>query len=98
MEIDGQEPPVRVRTIQRLVYYIIEVLHEANSRYLEVHKLLYAVLITSKKMHYYFQAHHVSVLSSYPLRAVLHNSNATGNIAKWHLSWLNLNWILYRAM
>jgi hypothetical protein len=76
-------PPQRVRTIQRPVYYISKVLHEAKTRYLEVHKLLYAVLIAFRKLHNYFQAHRISVVSSYPLRAVLHNPNATGNIAKW---------------
>jgi hypothetical protein len=45
--------------------------------------LLYVVLITSRKLHHYFQTHRISVVTSYPLRAVLHNPNATGNIAKW---------------
>jgi hypothetical protein len=65
------------------VYYISEALHEAKTRYLEVNKLLYAVLIASRKLHHYFQAHKISVVSFFPLRAVLHNPNATGNIAKW---------------
>jgi hypothetical protein len=65
------------------LYYIGEVLHEAKSRYLEVLKLLYAVLIAYRKLRHYFQAHRILVVSSYPLRVVLHNPNATGNIAKW---------------
>jgi hypothetical protein len=65
------------------VYYISEVLHDAKTRYLEVHKLLYVVHIASKKLRHHFQAHKISVVTSYPLRAVLHNPNATGNIAKW---------------
>jgi hypothetical protein len=36
------------------VYFISEVLHEAKTRYLEVHKLFYAVLITSRKLRHYF--------------------------------------------
>jgi hypothetical protein len=36
------------------VYYISKVLHEAKTRYLEVHKLLYAVLIASRKLRHYF--------------------------------------------
>jgi hypothetical protein len=85
MEIDAPDPPPpgRVRIVQRPVYYINEVLHEAKMRYLEVHKLLYAVLIASKKLRHFFQAHKILVVSSYPLRAILHNPNATGNIAKW---------------
>jgi hypothetical protein len=48
-----------------------------------VHNLLYVVLIASRKLCHYLQAHKISVVSSYPLRDVLHNPNATGNIAKW---------------
>jgi hypothetical protein len=85
MELDAPNtpPPRRVRTVQRPVYYISEVLHEAKTRYLEVNKLLYAVLIASRKLCHYFQAHKISVVSSFPLRVVLHNPNAAGNIAKW---------------
>jgi hypothetical protein len=84
-EIDTPDtpPPGRVRTVQRPVYYISEVLHEAKMRYLEVHKLLYIVLITSRKLHHYFQAHKILMVSSYPLRVMLHNPNVIGNIAKW---------------
>jgi hypothetical protein len=34
-------------------------------------------------LRHYFQAHRVVVVTSFPLRAILHNSNATDNIAKW---------------
>ena len=77
------DPVTRVRTVQKPVYYVSEVLHEAKARYLETHKLIYAILIASRKLRHYFQAHRVVVVTSYPLRAILHNSNTTGNIAKW---------------
>ena len=48
-----------------------------------MHKLLYGVLVVSRKLCHYFQAHRVVVVTSFLLRAILHNSNATGNIAKW---------------
>jgi hypothetical protein len=80
---ENLEPASGARTIQKPVYYISEVLHEAKIKYLETHKLLYAVLVTSRKLRHYFQAHRVVVVTSFPLRAILHNSNATGNIAKW---------------
>jgi hypothetical protein len=83
MEMDAPDPPGRVRTVQCPVYFISKILHEAKARYLEVHKLLYAVLIASRKLQHYFQAHRISMVTSYPLRAILCNPNATGNIAKW---------------
>jgi hypothetical protein len=82
-EPEGSRPATGVRTIQRLVYYVSEVLHEAKTWYLETDKLLYVVLIASRKLRHYFQAHRVVVVTSFPLRAILHNSNTTGNIAKW---------------
>jgi ribonuclease HI len=83
--LEGQEPEdsAGVWTIQRPVYYVSEVLHEAKAKYLEMHKLLYAVLVASRKLRHYFQAHRVVVVTSFPLSAILHNSNSTGNIAKW---------------
>jgi hypothetical protein len=82
-ELEGLGPAAGVRTIQRPVYYVSEVLHEVKTRYLKTHKLLYVVLVVSRKLRHYFQAHMIVVVTSFPLRAILHNSNATGNIAKW---------------
>jgi hypothetical protein len=100
MEVDEPDPPGRVRTIQRPVYYISEVIHDAKTRYLKVHKLLYAVLIASRKLCHYFQAHKISVVTPYPLRAVLHNPNATGNIAKWaaELAAFELDFVAHHAI
>jgi hypothetical protein len=51
---EGPGPTVGVRTIQRPVYYVSEVLHEEKARYLETHKLLYDVLVASQKLRHYF--------------------------------------------
>jgi hypothetical protein len=82
-EPEGSGPATGVRTVQKPFYYVSEVLHEAKARYLEMHKLQYVVLVASRKLRHYFQAHRVVVVTSFPLRAILHNSNAIGNIAKW---------------
>jgi hypothetical protein len=82
--LEGQEPEgsAGVRIVQRPVYYVSEVLHEVKARYLETHKLLYDVLVTFRKLRHYFQAHWVMVVTSFPLRVILYNSNATDNITK----------------
>jgi hypothetical protein len=82
-EVEDPGPNTGVRTIQKSVYYVSEVLHEEKARYLETHKLIYVVLVASRKLRHYFQAHMVVVVTSYPLKVILHNSNTTGNIAKW---------------
>ena len=92
------DPMARVRTIQKPVYYVSEVLHEVKARYLETHKIIYAILIASRKLRHYFQAHRVVIVTSYPLRAILHNSNATGNIAKWAAELVSSSWTSSLAM
>jgi hypothetical protein len=82
-EFEGLGPTAGVRTIQKPVYYVNEVLHEAKARYPKTHKLIYVILVASRKLRHYSQAHRVAVVTSFPLRAILHNSNATDNIAKW---------------
>jgi ribonuclease HI len=100
MEVDESDPLGRGRTVQRPVYYVSEVLHDAKTRYLEVHKLLYAVLIAFRKLRHYFQAHKMLVVTSYPLRAVIHNPNATGNIAKWaaELAEFELDFVVHHTI
>ena len=46
-------------------------------------KLLYAILITSRKLRHYFQAHKIKVASSYLLGDTLHNKDANGRVVKW---------------
>jgi hypothetical protein len=70
---EGQEPEdsgsaTGVRTVQRLVYYVSEVLHVAKTRYLETHKLLYIVMVASRKLRHYFQAHRVVVVTSFSVK------------------------------
>jgi hypothetical protein len=69
--------------VQRPVYFVGEVLSESKARYQPVQKLLYAVLITSRKLRHYFQEYSISVVTDYPLGDILQNEDATGRISKW---------------
>jgi hypothetical protein len=77
-EEDGQAYPV-----QRPVYYVSEVLLNAKTRYSQPQKLLYTLLITSRKLHHYFQAHNVTVPSSFSLGGIIRNCDANNRIVKW---------------
>jgi hypothetical protein len=46
-------------------------------------ELLNALLITSRKLRHYFQAHKIVVPSSFPLGEIIRNHNANGHIVKW---------------
>lgn len=51
--------------------------------YSEIEKIAYAVLISSRKLKHYFQAHEITVPTSYLLEDVLSNKEASGRIGKW---------------
>jgi len=59
--------------VQRPVYFISEVLSESNVRYPPIKKLLYAILITSRKLRHYFDEHNILVITDFPLGDILHN-------------------------
>jgi hypothetical protein len=69
--------------VQRSVYYISEVLSETKACYLQVQKLLYVVVLTRRKLRHYFEAHPVTVVSSFLLGEIIRNLDAASRIAKW---------------
>jgi hypothetical protein len=46
-------------------------------------KILYAVLMASRKLRHYFQSYHIIVPSSQPLKDIMRNREATGRVRKW---------------
>jgi hypothetical protein len=69
--------------VQRPVYYISEVLSETKARYPQIQKLLYAVVLARRKLRHYFEAHPVTVVSSFSLGEIIRKPDTAGRIAKW---------------
>jgi hypothetical protein len=59
-----QEEPRHICKVQRPVHYIDKVLSDCDTRYNQVQKLLYVVLILKSKLLHYFESHPISVITS----------------------------------
>ena len=79
------ERQVEKSTKQHPVYFVSEVLHDAQSRHPNIQKLLYVVLMSSRKLKHYFLSHKIKVVSSYPLGTIVHNWDAVGRLAQWSI-------------
>jgi hypothetical protein len=68
---------------QAPVYFVSEVLSLSKKNYTELEKVLYVVLMASRKLRHYFQAYHIIVPSSQSLKDIIGNREATRRIGKW---------------
>ena len=60
--------------VQRLVYFISEVLNEPKTRYPQA--------ITSRKLRHYFEYYKIAVVTEFPLGDILRNKEANDRIIK----------------
>jgi hypothetical protein len=64
------------------VYFVSEVLSSSKKNYTKLEKVLYAVLMASRKLRHYFQTYHIMVPSSQPLKDIMRNREATERVGK----------------
>src|SRR6185437_15342201 len=77
-----REEPGHALKVQCPVYFVSEVLTDTKSRYPQTQKLLYAIIMVTKKLQHYFTEHEVSVVTSFPIGEVVRNRDAVLRISK----------------
>ena len=83
MPAQSSEVVPKKKMMQHPVYFVRSLLQGARSRYSGVQKLLFGLLMASRKLRHYFQAHEITVVTRLPLQWILHNPDATGRIVEW---------------
>jgi len=73
-EGDGEQKPV---------YFVSKVLHGAEARYPTIEKAALAVVVSARRLRYYFQNHAVKVMTDLPIRYILQKPDISGRLVKW---------------
>ncbi|CAA7052868.1 unnamed protein product [Microthlaspi erraticum] len=68
---------------QRPIFYVSKSLIDAETRYPAMEKLALAIVMSARKLRPYFQSHTIVVMTSQPLRTMLHSPSQSGRLAKW---------------
>ena len=67
----------------RLVFFVSKSLTEAETRYSHLERAALALWIATQKLHPYFQAHPVMLLTDLPLRGTIYKPDLSGRMARW---------------
>jgi ribonuclease HI len=87
---EGKELP-----IQRLVYYLSEVLTLSKQNYPHYQKVAYGVYMAAKMLKHYFEEHPIMVVSTTPLSEIIGCKDASARVAKWAIE-LSAHTIQYK--
>jgi glucose-6-phosphate-specific signal transduction histidine kinase len=77
-----QENLTEGRLVQSLVYFVSEVLTQSKTHMLEMEKIAYVVVMATRKLRHYFEAHKIKVLTELSLSDIYSNLEAFARIGK----------------
>ena len=64
--------------VQKPVYYTSQTFQGAETNYPRMEKIAFVLLVDSKKLHPYFQAHSIVVMTDQPIRKTMNKIDAVG--------------------
>ena len=65
------------------MYYTSKVSRGAEGRYPLIEKLAFALIMTSRKLMHYFQAHVINVMTDHPLKKAMNKLEVAGRLIQW---------------
>jgi hypothetical protein len=65
------------------IYFVSEALTGSKKCYSEMEKICYAVVMSTRKLRHYFEAHRIRVLMNQPLNDIFENRDLSGRIGQW---------------
>jgi len=65
---------------ERSIYFVSRTLHEVETRYQMIEKVAFALVLTARRMHPYFQNHSITVRIDYPIFKILSKSDLVGRM------------------
>ena len=69
--------------VQKPVYYTSRALKGVEGRHPLIEKLAFALIMASRKLRHYFQAHVINVMIDYPLKKAMNKLEAAGQLIQW---------------
>ncbi|CAL9025660.1 unnamed protein product, partial [Prunus brigantina] len=67
------------------IFYVSKALQSAELRYPPLEQLALALVVSTRRLRLYFQAHEITVLTNQPLRQVLQKLETSGRLVKWEI-------------
>ncbi|XP_071689158.1 uncharacterized protein [Rutidosis leptorrhynchoides] len=65
------------------IYFVSKALSGSELNYHPIEKLVYALVVTARRLRRYFQAHPITVLTDQPIRQLLYKLEISGRLTKW---------------
>lgn len=68
---------------QKPIYYVCQVLKDAETRYSHVEKFAYALVTASRKLRNYFYGREITVITNHSLNKLLQKPDLSGRMINW---------------
>ncbi|XP_059627295.1 uncharacterized protein LOC132270107 [Cornus florida] len=65
------------------VFYVSKTMSEPERRYSRAERMILSLVNAKRKLRHYFESHPIVVLTTFPLRIILHKPDLSGRMTKW---------------